>query len=86
MAKEREEKKAKLEAEGKLPAKKGAGKASAAADEDDEDLDPNQYYERRVAAVTAAKARGDNPYPHKFQVRGSLVGGVRVRVGGACGA
>lgn len=27
-----------------------------------------RYYENRVRAVQAAKARGENPYPHKFEV------------------
>lgn len=37
------------------------------SDEDD-DLDPNQYYEKRVREVKRAQASGENPYPHKFQV------------------
>lgn len=40
----------------------------AASEEDLEDLDPNQYYERRVRTLAAAKASGANPYPHKFQI------------------
>lgn len=50
-----------------------AAKAKAAdgpqlEDDDADDLDPNQYYERRVRVVASAKASGHNPYPHKFQI------------------
>ena len=40
----------------------------AANEEDMDDLDPNQYYERRVRTLAAVKASGGNPYPHKFQI------------------
>ena len=33
-----------------------------------DDVDPNQYHERRLRGLLAAKAEGRNPYPHKFQV------------------
>jgi lysyl-tRNA synthetase class 2 len=33
-----------------------------------DDLDPNQYHERRLRALESAKAAGRNPYPHKFQI------------------
>ena len=33
-----------------------------------DDLDPNQYHERRLRALETAKAAGRNPYPHKFQI------------------
>ena len=48
--------------------------AAAAALEDDsnEETDPTKYFENRVRAVEAAKARGDNPYPHKFHVSTQL--------------
>lgn len=36
--------------------------------DDDEDIDPNQYFERRVQHVAAEKSAGRNPYPHKFAV------------------
>jgi hypothetical protein len=39
-----------------------------AADDEGEDVDPNQYFERRVQHVAAEKAAGRNPYPHKFAV------------------
>lgn len=35
---------------------------------DDEDMDPTQYFENRVKALTAQKEAGVNPYPHKFFV------------------
>ena len=45
---------------------KPAGPQLAADDE--EDVDPNQYFERRVQHVAAEKSAGRNPYPHKFAV------------------
>ena len=37
--------------------------------EDDEDeLDPNQYYEKQVRGIRKLEAAGKNPYPHKFAV------------------
>lgn len=50
-----------------------AAKAKAAdgpqlEDDDADDLDPNQYYERRVRGVASAKAAGRYPYPHKFHI------------------
>lgn len=55
-------------------AKKVEAAKSKAADgpqlenHDDDDLDPNQYYERRVRTLATIKANGRNPYPHKFQI------------------
>ena len=54
-------------------AKRAAEKAAKGDDgklEDDasEETDPTKYYENRVNAVLASKARGINPYPHKFHV------------------
>ena len=54
-------------------ATKGAAPAKATLEGDEaEDLDPNLYHERRVAAVKHAKATGSNLYPHKFEVSISL--------------
>lgn len=40
---------------------------AAAADEPaDEDLDPNQYYEKQVRAVERMHAQGLNAFPHKY--------------------
>ena len=36
---------------------------------DEESLDPNQYFEMRVASMNRMKAAGKNPYPHKFMVK-----------------
>lgn len=56
---------------------KEAGRAERAAENpangngdavDEESLDPNQYFEMRVAAMNKMKAAGKNPYPHKFLV------------------
>ena len=33
----------------------------------DEDLNPAQYYERRVQGIRNARANQVNPYPHKFE-------------------
>lgn len=33
---------------------------------DDESLDPNQFYERRVKLIKAARDANVEPYPHKF--------------------
>ena len=44
------------------------GAAPALEDDSNEETDPTKYYENRVRAVVAAKARGENPYPHKFHV------------------
>ncbi|GAB4815196.1 hypothetical protein N2152v2_002242 [Parachlorella kessleri] len=70
-AKEQEEKKAKQaeEAAARAAAKAAKGDAAAALEDDsNEELDPNLYYQNRVAMVEKAKARGENPYPHKFDV------------------
>lgn len=32
------------------------------------DLDPNQYHERRLRALETTRASGRNPYPHKFKL------------------
>ena len=53
---------AQLEAEGKLPQKK-----AATAEDEEEGIDASRYLELRLAAVAAAKAQGQNPYPHKFE-------------------
>lgn len=54
-------------------ASKGAPPQKALLEGDEaEDLDPNLYHERRVAAVKHAKASGANLYPHKFNVSISL--------------
>uniref|UniRef100_A0A7S3VP25 Lysine--tRNA ligase n=2 Tax=Dunaliella tertiolecta TaxID=3047 RepID=A0A7S3VP25_DUNTE len=48
----------------KPKAPEGEGKL----EEDDEELDPAQYRENRIKVIQAKKAKGGNPYPHKFQV------------------
>ena len=40
--------------------------------EEDEELDPSKYFALRSAQIEAAKARGENPYPHKFHVSSSI--------------
>lgn len=41
-------------------------------DDSAEETDPTLYYENRVKALAAKKAKGINPYPHKFHVSMSL--------------
>lgn len=54
--------------------KKAAAAQAKAADgpqlehDDEDDLDPNQYHERRLRALETARASGRNPYPHKFHL------------------
>lgn len=58
-----------------MQAAQAAAKPAAAkgkVQEDEEDLDPNQYFERRVKAVKDARDAGENPYPHKFHVSSSI--------------
>lgn len=69
------EKKAKqaVEAAERAAAKAAKGDADAALEDDsNEETDPTKYFENRVKAITAAKARGENPYPHKFHVSTQL--------------
>jgi len=40
--------------------------------EDEEILDPNQYYKIRQQSIANWKKKGENPYPHKFNVTISL--------------
>lgn len=67
--KEQAEKKAKqaVQAAERAAAKAAKGEAGVSLEDDaSEETDPTKYYENRVRAITAAKARGENPYPHKF--------------------
>ncbi len=41
-------------------------------DDSNEEVDPNLYYENRCKALEAKKAKGINPYPHKFHVSMAL--------------
>ena len=61
------------------PATKAAAETAGPSlvDEDDgEDVDPAKFYEARVRAVAAARAAGQNPYPHKFETTLSVPGYV----------
>lgn len=51
---------------------KPPSKKAALLDDSSEETDPNLYYENRVKALAAKKAKGLNPYPHKFEVTSSL--------------
>ena len=68
-------KKLKAEKAAKAKAEKDAKKAKEAGTKNpkkasviEEDLDPTQYKENREKVVSALKAEGSNPYPHKFHV------------------
>lgn len=72
---------AKAAAAAAAPSKKeGAAKEDGAAslaglsleDDSTEITDPSAYFENRVRAVNAKKAKGLNPYPHKFNVSSSI--------------
>ncbi|KAL8035147.1 hypothetical protein ABFX02_12G078200 [Erythranthe guttata] len=41
--------------------------AKKAAAAEDEGMDPTQYHENRLRALSAQKEAGSNPYPHKFE-------------------
>ncbi|XP_065331984.1 lysine--tRNA ligase isoform X2 [Cloeon dipterum] len=41
-------------------------------DNKEEEISPNEYYKLRTTMLTEVKARGENPYPHKFNVEISL--------------
>ena len=49
-----------------------SGDGGTLDDDSNEELDPAQYFENRVKAIEAKKAKGVNPYPHKFHVSTSL--------------
>jgi lysyl-tRNA synthetase class 2 len=63
--KQREKDASKAERLGELASTANSSNSPVAAS-DVEDLDPNQYFEMRVATLTKAKGEGKNPYPHKF--------------------
>jgi len=66
------EKAAKAAAKAAADAAKPAKKAAAAIDDTEDEENPALYHENRVKAITAKKAAGINPYPHKFHVSLSL--------------
>ena len=73
VAKEKAEKNAKkaelAAAQQAEKASKGDGdEAGALEDDSNEEVDPSLYFENRVKAIQAKKAKGINPYPHKFHV------------------
>ena len=73
VAKEKAEKNAKkaeqAAAQQAEKAAKGDGdEAGALEDDSNEEVDPSLYFENRVKTIQAKKAKGINPYPHKFHV------------------
>jgi lysyl-tRNA synthetase class 2 len=67
-------------------AAKGDAAGPALEDDASEETDPTKYYENRVRALSAAKARGENPYPHKFHVSMQLPAYVAAFAGLEAGA
>lgn len=55
------------EAAAKPPSKK-----AALLDDSTDEADPTLYFENRVKHIAAKKAKGINPYPHKFHVSTTL--------------
>lgn len=56
------------QAASKPPKADGEEGAGGLEDDSNEDLDPAQYRENRIKAIVNKKAKGVNPYPHKFEV------------------
>jgi hypothetical protein len=52
--------------------KKEEGAPGGLEDDSTEEKDPSLYFENRVKALEAKKAKGINPYPHKFPVTSSV--------------
>ncbi|CAH8359950.1 unnamed protein product [Eruca vesicaria subsp. sativa] len=71
MKQREEERKRKEEEKAKL-APKASSQSQKAVAADDEDMDPTQYFENRLKYLAAEKAKGENPYPHKFAVSMSI--------------
>jgi lysyl-tRNA synthetase class 2 len=55
------------EAAAKPPSKK-----AALLDDSADEADPTLYYENRLKQIASKKAKGINPYPHKFAVTTTL--------------
>lgn len=53
-------------------AAKPVSKKAALLDDSTEETDPTLYFENRVKVINAKKAKGLNPYPHKFNVTMAL--------------
>ncbi|XP_010526352.1 PREDICTED: lysine--tRNA ligase, cytoplasmic-like [Tarenaya hassleriana] len=67
-----EERKRKEEEKARQAAAKASSQTLKSAAADDEDMDPTQYFENRLKNLAAEKAKGENPYPHKFYVSMSI--------------
>lgn len=63
---------AKAAAAAAAPPKAAKEDGPALEDDSNEITDPTAYFENRVKYVNAKKAKGANPYPHKFHVSMSL--------------
>mmetsp|Transcript_6188 Transcript_6188/g.24782 ORF Transcript_6188/g.24782 Transcript_6188/m.24782 type:complete len:384 (-) Transcript_6188:1107-2258(-) len=83
MSKSEQKKRLKAAEKERKAAEKAAAKAAAEAAkpkaekkvseaEEEDSLDPTAYFANRLAKVNAAKAAGENPYPHKFHASHSL--------------
>ncbi|KAG2305839.1 hypothetical protein Bca52824_025587 [Brassica carinata] len=72
MKQREEERKRKEEEKAKLAPKASSSQSQKSVAADDEDMDPTQYFENRLKYLAAEKAKGENPYPHKFAVSMSV--------------
>ncbi|KAF3453300.1 hypothetical protein FNV43_RR03740 [Rhamnella rubrinervis] len=63
-----DERRRKEEERAKQAAATASSQVKKSVTADDEDMDPTQYFENRIKYLSAQKADGCNPYPHKFFV------------------
>jgi lysyl-tRNA synthetase class 2 len=70
MLKQQEKKKKEAEKLQAKSAKQPAAQSDAKTKkvEDEEEIDPTKYLENRKKWIQSIKEKGDNPYPHKFEV------------------
>ncbi|GLC33824.1 Lysine--tRNA ligase [Pleodorina starrii] len=71
-AEKAEKEAAKAAAAAAAPPKPAKEDGPALEDDSNEITDPTAYFENRVRYINAKKAKGVNPYPHKFHVSMSL--------------
>ncbi|CAH2054014.1 unnamed protein product, partial [Thlaspi arvense] len=70
--KQKEEERKRKEEEKAKQAPKASSQSQKSVAADDEDMDPTQYFENRLKYLAVEKAKGENPYPHKFHVSMSI--------------
>lgn len=74
MKKQEEARRLKEEEKKNKAAASGKPQKAAAADDEDKDMDPTQYRENRLNTIVSIKAKGGNPYPHKFAAKITVPG------------